>query len=74
MRSVIQLPTPPVGYVRVQLGGSNIGMAEHFLNRSEVGASLEEVGGERVAEQVRMDAARLEARGLGEAAQDQERS
>ena len=50
MRSVIQLATPPVGYVRVELRGSNIGMTEHFLNRSEVCASLEEVGGERVAE------------------------
>jgi hypothetical protein len=45
----IQLPTAPIGYVGVQLGSSQIGMSEHFLNASEIRASLEQVSGERVA-------------------------
>jgi hypothetical protein len=72
VRPVIQLSTAAVGYVGVQLGRREIGMAEHFLNRSEVGASLEEVSRERVAEQVRVDSLWIEARALGEPAQDQE--
>src|SRR6478735_5528195 len=48
-------------------------MSEQFLNTSEVGPSLEQVGGERVPEQVRMDARRLETRLLREAAENQER-
>ena len=48
-------------------------MSQHFLNRSQVRASLEQVGGERVAEQVRMDARRVEPGPLGDAPQDQER-
>ena len=47
-------------------------MAEHLLDAAQVGAALEQVRGERVAEQVRMDALRLEAGLAGEAAQDQE--
>ena len=39
----IQLATPPVGYVGVQLGRGEIRMAEHFLNRPEVGAAFEEM-------------------------------
>ena len=41
VRSVIQLPAPPIGYVGVELCCRKIGMPEHFLNRAEVGASLE---------------------------------
>ncbi len=49
-------------------------MSEHLLDAAQVGAALEQVRRERVAEQVRMDAPRLEARLLGEAPQDQERA
>ena len=72
MRSVIQLPTSPVGYVRVELGRRKIGMSEHFLNRPEVRASLEQVRGEGVAEEMRVDALRIEPRLVGEFPQDQE--
>ncbi len=41
--------------VGVDLGGGDVGMAEHFLDDSEVGAVVEEVGGEAVAELVGMD-------------------
>ena len=61
VRLEVQLPSPPIGYVRVQLRRREVGMAEHLLNGAEVGAALEQVRRERVAQQVRMDAARLEA-------------
>jgi hypothetical protein len=47
-------------------------MAEQLLNGAEVGAPLEQVRGERVPEEVGMDAPRLEAGRLREPAQDQE--
>ena len=47
-------------------------MPEHLLDAAQVGAALEQVGRERVAEQVRVHALRLEAGLLGQAAQDQE--
>ena len=49
-------------------------MAEHLLDAAQVGAALEQVRGERVPQEVRMDALRLEAGLLGEPAQDQERA
>ena len=41
--------------VGVDLGGGDVGVAEHFLDDAEVGAVIEEVGGEAVAELVGMD-------------------
>ena len=41
--------------VGVDLGGGDVGVAEHFLDDAEVGAVVEEVGGEAVAELVGMD-------------------
>ena len=49
-------------------------MAEHLLDGPQVGAALQQVRRERVPQQVRVDAVRVEARVLGEAAQDQERA
>ena len=49
-------------------------MAEHLLDAAEIGAALEQVRRERVAQQMRVDARRLEAGLLGQAAQDQERA
>ena len=47
-------------------------MAEHFLNRAQVGASLEQVRRERVTQEVRVDALGLESGLLGKAAEDEE--
>src|SRR5579872_2415551 len=47
-------------------------MAEHFLNGSEVGSALEEMGGEGVAEEVGVDAFRLQARLPGQPLEDEE--
>lgn len=35
--------------VRVDLGGGDVGVAEHFLDGAEVGAVVQEMGGEGVA-------------------------
>ena len=74
VRAEVRLAAVPVGDVRVALGRSDIGVAEHLLDAPEVGAPFEQVGRERVAEEMRMHAARLEARAVGQAAEDQERS
>ena len=68
----IQLPTPPIGYVGVELGRGEVGVAEHLLDGAQIGAALQQMGGERMAEQVRMDAVRVEPGFLGELAEDQE--
>ena len=49
-------------------------MPEHLLDRTQVRSSLEQVSRKRVAEDVRMDARRVEPGLLGELAQDQERA
>ena len=41
--------------VGVDLGGADVGVAEHRLHGAEVGAALDEVGRERVAQLVRRD-------------------
>src|SRR3954468_5937686 len=71
-RLEVQLSTSPIGYVRVELGGGEVGVAEHLLDAAKIGAALQQVRRERVTEQVRMDALRLEPRLLGEPAKDQE--
>jgi hypothetical protein len=50
VRAKIQLSTTAIGYVRVKLGRREIGVAEHLLDAAQVGAALEQMGGERVAE------------------------
>jgi hypothetical protein len=60
--------------VRIPLGRREIGVSEHFLNRPQVGPALQQVGGEGVAEEVGVDATRLQAGGSGEASEDEEGS
>jgi hypothetical protein len=74
MRSVVQLPAAPIGYVRVQLGGREVGVPEHLLHRPEIGASLEQMRRERVPQEMRVNAGGVEPRAFRDAAQDQERS
>src|SRR5829696_9771309 len=73
VRSEVQLPTPPIGYVGVELCGGEVGVAEHLLDAAQVGATLEQVRGERMAEQMRVHPVRVEPGLLGETAEDQER-
>src|SRR4051794_15564410 len=72
VRTEVQLATAAIGYVGIELGGREVGMPEQLLQGAEVGAALEQVRGERVAQQVRVHALRLEAGLAGEPAQDQE--
>ena len=41
--------------VGVDFGGDDALVAEHLLNGTQIGATIDEVGGERVAEGVRTD-------------------
>ena len=72
VRLEVRLAAAAVGDVRVELGRRQVGVAEHLLHRAQVGAALEQVRRERVAEEVGVDALRVEARLAGERAQDQE--
>jgi hypothetical protein len=65
----IQLAAAAVADVGVELGRCQIGVAEHLLDAAQIRSALEQVGGERVSEQVRVDPSRFEARLLGQTAQ-----
>ena len=64
VRLEVRVAATPVGDVGVELGRREVGVAEHLLHAAQVGAALEQVGRERVAEQMGVDALGLEA-GLG---------
>ena len=59
MRLVVQLATAPIGYVGIELRRREIRVSEHFLDGAEVGAAFQEVGGEGVAEEVRVHPCRV---------------
>src|SRR4051812_3582234 len=75
VRVGVEVDRPPsrVRDVRVELGRREIRMPEHLLDATQVGASLEQVRREGVAEQVGVDAPGFEAGLLRELAEDQER-
>jgi len=60
--------------MRVELGRPQVGVAQHLLHRAQVGAPFEQVGGEGMAQQMGVDARRIEARLGGQAAQDEKRA
>src|SRR5438045_9499374 len=72
VRLEVQLAPPPIGYVRVELGRGEVGVAEHLLDSAEICAAFEEVRRERVAQEVRVDAVWLEAGLLRELPEDEE--
>src|SRR6476469_4663318 len=72
VRVKVGLASPLVGDVKVHLGGRQIGVAEHLLDAAQVGAALEQRGGKRVPEEMRVDPSGLKPRLLGDLAQDQE--
>src|SRR5256885_11104105 len=74
VRLEIHLSTPPIGYVGIELRRGEIRVTQHLLDRAEIGAPLEEVRGEGVPQEVRVDAFRLEPGFRRQAAQDQERA
>jgi hypothetical protein len=74
MSPKIRLSSPAVRDVGVQLGRAEVGVTEHLLNAPQVGAAVEQVRGERVPQQMGMDALRVEPRDGGDSSQDQERA
>src|SRR5947209_7216533 len=54
----------------VDLGGGDVGMAEQELERAEVGAAFEQMGGEGVTQHVRTDPIGRDAGGGGELADE----
>ena len=49
MKSAVRLFQPRSSYVSINLRRRNIGMAEHRLHGTEIGAAFEKVGRERMA-------------------------
>ena len=74
VRLEVGIPPPPIRDMGVDLGRPQVGVAEHLLHAPEVGAALEQVGGEGVAEEVRVDTLGVEPGLRREASDDQERT
>ena len=55
MRPSVDLADPLAGQVGVQLGRADTRMSEQLLDDPQVGAALEQVRRERVAQRVRAD-------------------
>ena len=53
----MQLLQPLARHVGVDLRGGNVGVAEQHLHHAQVGAMVEQVGGEGVAQRVRRESA-----------------
>ena len=70
----VRLAAAFVRDVRVELGRGEIGMPEHLLDAAEVGAALEQMRRERVAEEMRVHAPGLEPGPLGEPPEDEKRA
>src|SRR6478736_4458747 len=58
--------------MRVELCRREVGVSEHLLHAPQVGTAFEEVGRERVPQEVWVDAARLEPGPIGKLSEDQE--
>jgi len=68
VRGEVQLAPAAVADVGVELGRREIGVAKHRLDASEICTALEQVGRERVPEQVGVDPLGLEPRFFGQSA------
>ena len=55
LKFVVHFLEMRVGYVSVDLGGGDIAVPQHRLNRAQVGAIHQQVGSKRVAQSVRGD-------------------
>ena len=74
MRVEVHVAATAVRDLRVELGRREVGVAEHLLDAAQIGAPFEQVRRERMAQEMRMHAAGLEAGDGREPAQDQERA
>ena len=56
MELFVRFPQMGVGHVRVDLGRRDVRVAEHLLDRADVGTILHQVRGERMPQRVRRNA------------------
>src|SRR5262245_8887601 len=63
VRQIVGLPQAGARDVGVPMRGAKRPVAEHLLDRAEVGAAVEQMRGERMAQRVRRDAEALSERG-----------
>jgi hypothetical protein len=68
VRGEVELAPAAITDVGVELGRREIGVAKHLLDASEIRTALEQVGRERVPEQVGVDPLGLEPRSFGQSA------
>ena len=73
VRLEVDLAATAIRDVRIALGRPEVGVAEHLLNGSQVGAAFEEMRRERMAEEMGMHASRLETRSICKLSEDHER-
>jgi hypothetical protein len=73
VRLEVDVAASTIRDVRVALGRPEVGVAQHLLDRAKVGSALQEMGRERVAEEVRVHASGLEAGAIRELAENEER-
>jgi hypothetical protein len=69
-----RIATPPIRHVRVDLGRGEVRVAKHLLNAPEIGSSLQEMRGEGMAQEMRVNPGWIEAGLLRQLPQDQERT
>src|SRR6187431_1870562 len=74
MRTEERVTPARIRNMRVELGRPQVGVAQHLLHRAQVGTPFEQVRGEGMAQQMGVDARRIEARLGGQAAQDEKRA
>ena len=64
MESVKRCCEPIFVHMGINFRGGDAGVTEKFLDNAKIGSAREQVGGKRVAEEMRIDAA-IKASGLG---------
>ena len=61
MKAPMDVLEPLLVHMRVDLRRGDIGVAEHLLDHPEIGAVVQQVRGEGVPQQVRVDFGRIES-------------
>jgi hypothetical protein len=74
VRTEVRLAPASIRNMGVELRRAEVGVAEHLLDAAEVGAALQQVRGERVAEEVRVDPLGVEPGLRRQAPEDEERA
>src|SRR5207247_7840373 len=72
VRTEVRVTSAGVRNMGVDLGRAQVGVAEHLLHAAQVGAALEQMRGERMAQEMGVDPCGVEA-GLGRQAAEDEK-